>query len=136
MDSTLTVVLVCLGFYAAGIWAIVSAGAVRRRCTATAIAVIADIQVSHGPSDDHGHSELHYTPILRYYDTTGRVVETRHRTWSTNPRQYAVGQTFQLHFNPAKPTEFYTGQTSRNRVVLGVVLLLLGTMLLVFGVMN
>ncbi len=121
--------LVCLGLIAGGVWSITSARASKRRCTVPTVAWICDVKVNRVQGDHH--TDHDFTPVLAYYDLHGQVVTSRGRTYSGNSRQYTVGDTMQIWFNPSRPAEHFTGEFSRASTLLGLVLMVLGVVVAV-----
>lgn len=137
MSSNAWGILLCLGLIAGGVWAIIGTLRLKRRCTAVTQARIAAVDVKRTEVQEKGSTmtrqKEEYTPVYAYYDTYGQLVQVRGKVSGNSKREYRAGDVVELRFNPAKPTEHYTGKFGGAAVLLGVVLIGLGVGILVLS---
>lgn len=123
-------------FCAWGVWTIVRAQIVKRRCSVSAQARIVDIRVYKTSRRGGIGRDTQYTPVLEYRDTNGQFVQAKGKTYSHSKREYEIGDTMELWFNPDKPVEHYTGKSNRNGIIVGILLICMGAFLMVFNIMK
>ena len=118
------IVIVLLGFLS-----IRKGSQKKNRCTASASAVIVEVQAE---KDDAGsentHKKFTYTPIYEFV-VNGNTIRKNGGIYSHNKRDFNVGDTATVKYNPDKPDEFLVNGKSGGKGF-GIALLLFGLVII------
>ena len=114
------IVIVLLGFLS-----IRKGSQKKNRCTASASAVIVEVQTEKDEAgSENTHQKFTYTPIYEFV-VNGNTIRKNGGIYSHNKRDFNVGDTATVKYNPDKPDEFLVNGKSGGKV-LGIALLLFG----------
>lgn len=114
------IVIVLLGFFS-----IRKGSQKKHRCTATASAMIVEVQTEKDEAgSENTHKKFTYTPIYEFV-VNGNVIQKDGGIYSHNKREFNVGDTATVKYNPDKPEEFLVNGKSGGKSF-GIALLLFG----------
>ena len=104
------------------------------RCVAPAVGRVVRVDVNY-KENERGHRSVEsYTPVFEYI-VNGVSVESESNVGSTNKKEYKVGDTAEILFNPSKPREFVIkGKSEKSGKGFGVVMMLIGVLIIVLGI--
>ena len=118
------IVIVLLGFLS-----IRKGSQKKNRCTASASAVIVEVQTEKDEAgSENTHKKFTYTPIYEFV-VNGNTIRKNGGIYSHNKRDFNVGDTATVKYNPDKPDEFLVNGKSGGKV-LGIALLLFGLVII------
>ena len=101
----------------------------KNRCTASASAVIVEVQTEKDEAgSENTHKKFTYTPIYEFV-VNGNTIRKNGGIYSHNKRDFNVGDTATVKYNPDKPDEFLVNGKSGGKV-LGIALLLFGLVII------
>ena len=118
------IVLVLLGFLS------IRKGAHKKnRCTVAASAVIVDVQAEKDEAgSENTHKKYTYTPIYEFV-VNGNTIRKNGGIYSHNKKDFNVGDTATVKYNPDKPDEFLVNGKSGGKSF-GIALLLFGLVII------
>lgn len=122
MEPFVAYLLAGIVFVLIGIRVVHKGSQQNNRCTASATAVIVEVQ--QGKDDDSST----YTPIYEF-TVGGTTVRKNVGGYSYNKKEFHVGQSAAIRYNPEKPEEFLVDGENGAKGA-GIVLLLLGLILI------
>lgn len=118
------IVIVLLGFLS-----IRKGSQKKNRCTASASAVIVDVQAEKDEAgSENTHKKFTYTPIYEFV-VNGNTIRKNGGIYSHNKREFNVGDTVEVKYNPDKPEEFLVNGKSGGKGF-GIALLLFGLVII------
>ena len=114
------IVIVLLGFLS-----IRKGSQKKNRCTASASAVIVEVQAEKDEAgSENTHKKYTYTPIYEFV-VNGNTIRKNGGIYSHNKREFNVGDTVEVKYNPDKPEEFLVNGKSGGKSF-GIALMLFG----------
>lgn len=114
------IVIVLLGFLS-----IRKGSQKKNRCTASASAVIVEVQAEKDEAgSENTHKKFTYTPIYEFV-VNGNTIRKNGGIYSHNKKDFNVGDTVAVKYNPDKPEEFLVNGKSGGKGF-GIALLLFG----------
>ena len=120
------IVIVLLGFLS-----IRKGSHMKNRCTASASAVIVDVQAEKDEAgSENTHKKYTYTPIYEFV-VNGNTIRKSGGVYSHNKKQFKVGDTATVKYNPNKPDEFLINGKSSGKSF-GIALVMFG--LIIFAI--
>lgn len=118
------IVIVLLGFLS-----IRKGSQKKNRCTASASAVIVEVQAEKDEAgSENTHKKFTYTPIYEFV-VNGNTIRKNGGIYSHNKRDFNVGDTATVKYNPDKPDEFLVNGKSGGKSF-GIALLLFGLVII------
>ena len=118
------IVIVLLGFLS-----IRKGSQKKNRCTASASAVIVEVQAEKDEAgSENTHKKFTYAPIYEFV-VNGNTIRKNGGIYSHNKRDFNVGDTATVKYNPDKPDEFRVNGKSGGKVF-GIALLLFGLVII------
>ena len=118
------IVIVLLGFLS-----IRKGSQKKNRCTASASAVIVEVQAEKDEAgSENTHKKFTYTPIYEFV-VNGNTIRKNGGIYSHNKRDFNVGDTATVKYNPDKPDEFLVYGKSGGKSF-GIALLLFGLVII------
>ena len=118
------IVIVLLGFLS-----IKRGSQKKNRCTASASAVIVEVQAEKDEAgSENTHKKFTYTPIYEFV-ANGNTIRKNGGIYSHNKRDFNVGDTATVKYNPDKPDEFLVNGKSGGKSF-GIALLLFGLVII------
>ena len=118
------IVLVLLGFLS-----IRKGSHTKNRCTASASAVIVEIQAEKDEAgSENTHKKYTYTPIYEFV-VNGNTIRKSGGIYSHNKKDFNMGDTVAVKYNPDKPEEFLVNGKSGGNAF-GVALMLFGLVII------
>ena len=118
------IVIVLLGFLS-----IKRGSQKKNRCTAAASAVIVEVQAEKDEAgSENTHKKYAYTPIYEFV-AGGNTIRKNGGIYSHNKRDFNVGDTVAVKYNPDKPEEFLVNGKSGGKSF-GIALLLFGLVII------
>ena len=118
------IVIVLLGFLS-----IRKGSQKKNRCTASASAVIVEVQTEKDEAgSENTHKKFTYTPIYEFV-VNGNTIRKNGGIYSHNKREFRVGDTATVKYNPDKPEEFLVNGKSGGKSF-GIALLLFGLVII------
>ena len=118
------IVIVLLGFHS-----IRKGSRKKNRCTASASAVIVEGQAEKDEAgSENTHKKFTYTPIYEFV-VNGNTIRKNGGVYSHNKREFNVGDTATVKYNPDKPEEFLVNGKSGGKGF-GIALLLFGLVII------
>ena len=118
------IVIVLLGFLS-----IRKGSQKKNRCTAYASAVIVEVQAEKDEAgSENTHKKFTYTPIYEFV-VNGNTIRKNGGIYSHNKRDFNVGDTATVKYNPDKPEEFLVNGKSGGKSF-GIALLLFGLVII------
>lgn len=118
------IVIVLLGFLS-----IRKGSQKKNRCTASASAVIVEVQTEKDEAgSENTHKKFTYTPIYEFV-VNGNTIRKNGGIYSHNKRDFNVGDTATVKYNPDKPEEFLVNGKSGGKSF-GIALLLFGLVII------
>ena len=118
------IVIVLLGFLS-----IRKGSQKKNRCTASASAVIVEVQTEKDEAgSENTHKKFTYTPIYEFV-VNGNTIRKNGGIYSHNKRDFNVGDTATVKYNPDKPDEFLVNGKSGGKSF-GIALLLFGLVII------
>ena len=118
------IVIVLLGFLS-----IRKGSQKKNRCTASASAVIVEVQAEKDEAgSENTHKKFTYTPIYEFV-VNGNTIRKNGGVYSHNKREFNVGDTATVKYNPDKPEEFLVNGKSGGKGF-GIALLLFGLVII------
>ena len=118
------IVIVLLGFLS-----IRKGSQKKNRCTASASAVIVEVQTEKDEAgSENTHKKFTYTPIYEFV-VNGNTIRKNGGIYSHNKRDFNVGDTATVKYNPDKPDEFLVNGKSGGKGF-GIALLLFGLVII------
>lgn len=118
------IVIVLLGFLS-----IRKGSQKKNRCTATASAMIVEVQTEKDEAgSENTHKKFTYTPIYEFV-VNGNTIRKNGGIYSHNKRDFNVGDTATVKYNPDKPDEFLVNGKSGGKGF-GIALLLFGLVII------
>ena len=101
----------------------------KNRCTASASAVIVEVQAEKDEAgSENTHKKFTYTPIYEFV-VNGNTIRKNGGVYSHNKREFNVGDTATVKYNPDKPEEFLVNGKSGGKSF-GIALLLFGLVII------
>ena len=101
----------------------------KNRCTASASAVIVEVQAEKDEAgSENTHKKFTYTPIYEFV-VNGNTIRKNGGIYSHNKRDFNVGDTATVKYNPDKPDEFLVNGKSGGKSF-GIALLLFGLVII------
>ena len=101
----------------------------KNRCTASASAVIVEVQAEKDEAgSENTHKKYTYTPIYEFV-VNGNTIRKGGGIYSHNKREFNVGDTTTVKYNPDKPEEFLVNGKSGGKGF-GIALLLFGLVII------
>ena len=101
----------------------------KNRCTASASAVIVEVQTEKDEAgSENTHKKFTYTPIYEFV-VNGNTIRKNGGIYSHNKRDFNVGDTATVKYNPDKPDEFLVNGKSGGKSF-GIALLLFGLVII------
>ena len=101
----------------------------KNRCTASASAVIVEVQAEKDEAgSENTHKKYTYTPIYEFV-VNGNTIRKGGGIYSHNKREFNVGDTTTVKYNPDKPDEFLVNGKSGGKGF-GITLLLFGLVII------
>lgn len=101
----------------------------KNRCTASASAVIVEVQAEKDEAgSENTHKKFTYTPIYEFV-VNGNTIRKNGGIYSHNKRDFNVGDTATVKYNPDKPEEFLVNGKSGGKGF-GIALLLFGLVII------
>ena len=114
------IVIVLLGFLS-----IRKGSQKKNRCTASASAVIVEVQAEKDEAgSENTHKKYTYTPIYEFV-VNGNTIRKNGGIYSHNKKDFNVGDTVAVKYNPDKPEEFLVNGKSGGKSF-GIALMLFG----------
>ena len=114
------IVIVLLGFLS-----IRKGSQKKNRCTASASAVIVEVQAEKDEAgSENTHKKYTYTPIYEFV-VNGNTIRKNGGIYSHNKKDFNVGDTVAVKYNPDKPKEFLVNGKSGGKSF-GIALMLFG----------
>ena len=114
------IVIVLLGFLS-----IRKGSQKKNRCTASASAVIVEVQAEKDEAgSENTHKKYTYTPIYEFV-AGGNIIRKNGGIYSHNKKDFNVGDTVAVKYNPDKPEEFLVNGKNGGKSF-GIALLLFG----------
>ena len=118
------IVIVLLGFLS-----IRKGSHTKNRCTASASAVIIEVQAEKDEAgSENTHKRFTYTPIYEFV-AGGNTIRKHGGIYSHNKKDFNVGDTVAVKYNPDKPEEFLVNGKSGGNAF-GVALMLFGLVII------
>ena len=118
------VVIVLLGFLS-----IRKGSHTKNRCTASASAVIVEVQAEKDEAgSENTHKKYTYTPIYEFV-VNGNTIRKSGGVYSHNKKQFKVGDTATVKYNPNKPDEFLINGKSSGKSF-GIALVMFGLIII------
>lgn len=118
------IVIVLLGFLS-----IKRGSQKKNRCTAAAFAVIVEVQTEKDEAgSENTHKKFTYTPIYEFV-VNGNTIRKNGGIYSHNKKDFNVGNTATVKYNPDKPEEFLVNGKSGGKGF-GIALLLFGLVII------
>ena len=118
------IVIVLLGFLS-----IRKGSQKKHRCTATASAMIVEVQTEKDEAgSENTHKKFTYTPIYEFV-AGGNTIRKNGGIYSHNKKEFNVGDTVAVKYNPDKPEEFLVNG-KRGGNAFGVALMLFGLVII------
>lgn len=104
------------------------------RCVAPAIGRIVRVDTELEERDE-GHRKIKsYVPVFQYI-VNGQSVESSSNISTGDKNKYRVGDTAEILFNPAKPSEFVIkGKSEKSGKGFGIGMLLIGAVMIVLAI--
>ena len=125
MEPFVTYLLVGIVIILIGIISIRKESKKNNRCTASASAVIVEVQAEKDESgSENTHKKYTYTPIYEF-TVNGNTVRKSGGIYSHNKKEFNVGDTAAVSYNPDKPEEFRVNG-KKGAKGFGIVLVLFG----------
>ena len=129
MDPFVAYFLAGIVFVPIGILSIRKGSQKKNRCTAAASAVIVEVQAEKDEAgSENTHKKFTYTPIYEFV-AGENTIRKNGGIYSHNKRDFNVGDTATVKYNPDKPDEFLVNGKSGGKV-LGIALLLFGLVII------
>ena len=101
----------------------------KNRCTASASAVIVEVQAEKDEAgSENTHKKYTYTPIYEFV-VNGNTIRKNGGIYSHNKKDFNVGDTATVKYNPDKPDEFLVNGKSGGKSF-GIALLLFGLVII------
>lgn len=116
-------------FALGGIWLIMYAYAKMRRCSATTFGRI--VRVEEERNCGKNGQKTRYKPVVEYVVDGRTFGPVRGGVYTTSKRDYVVGNSIKIRYNPNKPEEFIV--TIGGAFIAGLGILTLGGLLIFFG---
>ena len=125
MEPFVAYLLVGIVIVLIGILSIRKGSQKKNRCTASASAVIVEVQAEKDEAgSENTHKKYTYTPIYEFV-VNGNTIRKNGGIYSHNKKDFNVGDTVAVKYNPDKPEEFLVnGKSGGNGF--GIALLLFG----------
>ena len=118
------IVIVLLGFLS-----IRKGSQKKNRCTASASAVIVEVQAEKDEAgSENTHKKFTYTPIYEFV-VNGNTIRKNGGVYSHNKKQFKVGDTATVKYNPNKPDEFLINGKSSGKSF-GIALVMFGLIII------
>ena len=134
MKSFLIYAAVGILFILFGISSIKKTKAKSKRCVAPAVGRIVRVDTEYRENDKGRRVVSGYTPVFQYI-VNGKTVENPSNVGSSNKREYQVGDTAQILFNPSNPSEFViAGKSEKSGKGFGVVMMVIGILMIFLGI--
>ena len=118
-------------FALGGLWLVMYAYAKIRRCSARTFGRIVRVEEDRTREKEGGRQKTHYTPVVEYVVDGRTFGPVTGNVYSTSKRDYVVGNSIKIRYNPGKPEEFLLKGGSG--FAFGLILSLLGGLILFFG---
>ena len=132
MEPFVAYLLVGIAFVLFGILSIGKGSQKKKRCTASALAVIVEIEKDDDEAGREGTRKKYtYTPIYEF-TVNGNTIRKSGGIYSHNKHDFNVGDTSTVRYNPDKPEEFLVSGKSGGKIF-GVALVLFGLVLIVIA---
>ena len=101
----------------------------KNRCTASASAMIVEVKAEKDEAgSENTHKKFTYTPIYEFV-VNGNTIRKNGGVYSHNKREFNVGDTATVKYNPDKPEEFLVNGKSSGKSF-GIALLLFGLVII------
>ena len=125
MEPFVAYLLVGIVIVLIGILSVRKGSQKKNRCTASASAVIVEVQAEKDEAgSENTHKKYTYTPIYEFV-VNGNTIRKGGGIYSHNKREFNVGDTTTVKYNPDKPEEFLVNGKSGGKGF-GIALLLFG----------
>ena len=129
MEPFVAYLLVGIVIVLIGILSIRKGSQKKNRCTASASAVIVEVQTEKDEAgSENTHKKFTYTPIYEFV-VNGNTIRKNGGVYSHNKREFNVGDTATVKYNPDKPEEFLVNGKSGGKSF-GIALLLFGLVII------
>lgn len=129
MEPFVAYLLVGIVIVLIGILSIRKGSHTKNRCTASASAVIVEVQAEKDEAgSENTHKKYTYTPIYEFV-VNGNTIRKNGGVYSHNKREFNVGDTVEVKYNPDKPEEFLVNGKSGGKGF-GIALLLFGLVII------
>ena len=115
-----------------GIFLLINANALSKRCTMKTVGTVVDIKVEENIEDDEGITRTVYTyyPVIEY-DAENKTVKKQSSTGSNSPK-YKVNDRINILYNPNNIEEFIIeGDKSSN--IIGIIFIVVGIVVAFIG---
>ena len=129
MEPFVAYLLAGIAFVLFGILSIGKGSQKKNRCTASASAVIVEVQAEKDEAgSENTHKKYTYTPIYEF-EVNGNIIRKGGGIYSHNKKEFNVGDTVAVKYNPDKPEEFLVNGKSGGKSF-GIALLLFGLVII------
>ena len=129
MEPFVTYLLAGIVLVLIGILSIRKGSQKKKRCTASASAVIVEIEKDEDAAGREGTRKKYtYTPIYEFV-ANGNTVRKSGDIYSHNKKEFSVGDTATVYYNPDKPEEFLVNGKSGGKGF-GIALMLFGLVII------
>ena len=129
MEPFVSYLLVGIVFVLFGILSIGKRSQKKKRCTASASAVIVEIEKDDDEAGREGTRKKYtYTPIYEFV-ANGKTIRKSGGIYSHNKKEFSVGDTAAVKYNPDKPEEFLVNGKSGGKGF-GIALMLFGLVII------
>ena len=129
MDPFVAYLLVGIVIVLLGFLSIRKGSQKKNRGTASAFAVIVEVQTEKDEAgSENTHKKFTYTPIYEFV-VNGNTIRKNGGIYSHNKRDFNVGDTATVKYNPDKPDEFLVNGKSGGKSF-GIALLLFGLVII------
>ena len=127
MEPFVAYLLVGIVIVLIGILSIRKGSHTKNRCTASAVIVEVQAEKDEAGSENT-HKKYIYTPIYEFV-AGGKTIRKNGGIYSHNKREFNVGDTVEVKYNPDKPEEFLVNGKSSGKSF-GIALLLFGLVII------
>ena len=129
MEPFVAYLLAGIAFVLFGILSIGKGSQKKKRCTASALAVIVEIEKDDDEAGREGTRKKYtYTPIYEFV-ANGKIIRKSGGIYSHNKKEFSVGDTAAVKYNPDKPEEFLVNGKSGGKGF-GIALMLFGLVII------
>lgn len=104
------------------------------RCVAPAIGRVVRVNTEYEENENNTHKKTVYVPVFQYI-VNGNAVENSSNLSSYDEKEYKEGDTAEILFNPANPSEFVIkGKSEKSGKGFGIIMILIGVALILLSV--